>query len=100
MHTVYSQYVMSKKSTELPVSRQVFVEVLKEQKVDIHAPRKDQCDTCVGFDLNLINRKEYDMHLIKKDEARNAKNVAKASGSEMRMIVTIDLQSILLAPKI
>ena len=75
MHQTYSKYVNEK--GEEPVSRQVFVDVLKEKKIDIHSPRKDQCDVCVSYKCKMVSQEEYDLHLVKKNEARAAKNSAQ-----------------------
>src|SRR6478609_3846474 len=79
MHSVYSKHVL--KNGEQPVSRQIFTEVLKENKIDIHSPRKDQCDICVSYKCQAVSQAEYDLHIVKKDEARLANNNVKASAS-------------------
>jgi len=71
MHNIYLQALITSDISAKPVSRQVFVEVMKDQKLDIHAPRKDQCDTCLGFDLKSITKEQYDVHIAKKNEARD-----------------------------
>jgi len=99
MHEIYCEHV-SKTTDEKPVSRQVFVEILRENKIDIHQPRKDQCDTCTSFKVGTLSKEEYSVHIQKKDEARDAKNDAKKSASEEKVVLTMDLQSVLIAPKI
>jgi hypothetical protein len=76
------------------------MEILRERNIDIHAPRKDQCDLCCGYELGNIPIEEYESHIIRKDEARMAKAAAKDSCSNSRIIITMDLQSVLLAPKL
>jgi len=46
------------------------MEMLKEHKVDIHSPSKDQCDTCVSFNLSALPKEQCDEHFIKINEAR------------------------------
>jgi len=45
-----------------------------------------------------LSQSEYDAHIVKKDEARNAKNTLKASASSEMVVITMDLQSVLLSP--
>lgn len=98
IHSVYSEYITAKGL--LPVSRQVFVEVMKEKNIDIHSPRKDQCDICTQFNVSSVSRVEYDLHVVMKNEARQAKNEAKGLCCAEKVVITMDLQSVLLAPKI
>jgi len=56
--------------------------MLKKHKVDIHSPSEDQCDTCVSFNLRAFSKEQYGKHFIKVNEACEAKNVVKTSGSE------------------
>jgi len=101
LNNMYDVYTENAKERGIePLSRQVFVGILKEKKIGIHLPRKDQCDTCTSFNVGAVSRDEYNRHIEKKDEARRAKNEAKASCGPEKMVITMDLQSILLCPKI
>ena len=98
MHALYTEDITANK--EKPMCYQTFVDVLHEMKVSIHYPRKDQCDTCFEFKAGAISQEDYDIHIIKKCEARNAKKTAKESASDRKLVVTMDLRSVLLTPKI
>lgn len=98
MYKVYLDYAQSKKSK--PVCRQIFCDILEEKKVSIHKPRKDQCDTCCSYQTGNVGQDAYEEHIIKKDEARMAKNEAKQKCSDNVVVLTMDVQSVLLAPKL
>ena len=100
MHTVYSEYQTSQTSQRQPVGRHVFVDVMKEMNIDIHQPRKDQCDVCCSFKTGNIMKQEYDDHVIKKNEAYAAKEIAKKIVDSETVVVTMDLQSVLLSPRL
>lgn len=76
-----------------------FKKFLDTQNIAIHMPRKDQCDVCCGYKTKHISQQEYENHIRKKDEARAAKNEAKQSASKSKVVITMDLQSVLLSPK-
>ena len=80
------------------VSRHLFADILEERKISIHSPRKDQCDTCWGYKTGQIDEDEYTEHRAKQQEAREAKKKAKAKADDNTLVVTMDLQSVLLAP--
>ena len=98
MHEVYVSYMQSE--NKQVVSRQIFVEVVKDMKIAIHTPRKDQCDTCCEYKTGNLSQEEYAAHIIKKDEAHTAKKAAKEQASGGTVVVTMDLQSVLLAPRL
>ena len=100
MHEVYSAWCRENAPGSEPVSRQIFAEVLDGNKISIHQPRKDQCDTCYAFKVGQIDNATYVAHREKQQEARDAKKAAKESASENKLVVTMDVQSTLLAPNL
>lgn len=82
-----------------PIGRKLFTEVLIEENIAIHQPRKDQCDLCCSFKLGNIDEGTYQAHVAKKDRARATKKAEEESASEEKLVVTMDLQSVLLCPK-
>lgn len=82
------------------VSRTTFVKALKQENIAIHHPRKDQCDTCCSFKSGNISQTEYDDHILKKNEARQAKEDAIGLANNKTAVITVDVQSVLLAPKL
>ena len=81
------------------VGRMQFTAILKKQKISIHHPRKDQCDICSGFKVGTIDDEEYRNHIKRKDDARAAKRGAKESANSEKLVITMDLQSVLVCPK-
>ncbi|KAJ8891999.1 hypothetical protein PR048_004564, partial [Dryococelus australis] len=77
----------------------LFSEIMKEKHIAIHMPRKNQCNVWCSYKVGMVSQIEYDLHIKKKEDARAAKNAAKASTSEEKLVVTMDLQSVLLCPK-
>lgn len=79
-----------------PVSLTLFVYVFEEMNLSIFSPKKDECDLCVGYRTKNIQQEEYDIHILKKEEARSEKDKDKDSHNR---VFTVDLQSVLLCPK-
>lgn len=98
LHEVYTEWCLERKVTA--AGRTLFTNFLKKKNVAIHMPRKDQCDICCGYKAKQISEEAYQNHIRKKDEARLAKNTAKESASEEKLVFTMDLQSVLLCPKL
>ena len=98
MHQIYTMWCGENGCQ--PVSRQVFCEILDQENIAIFKPRKDQCDVCASFSLGHISQEDYDEHIIKKNEAQQAKKQAKELANEGTLVVTMDVQSVLLAPKL
>lgn len=71
-----------------------------KREKSIFKPRKDQCDICVGYNQGNIPDNIYQLHtgIIKKDEARAAKTETTNKISHDVIVVSMDMQSILLCP--
>lgn len=98
---VYKEYKkFCLEQNKKPVGRTLFQKILKSEAIAIHKPRKDQCDICCSWKTGNISEEDYNTHIKKKNEAEIAKRDAKESMSEEKLVVTMDLQSVLLAPKL
>ncbi|KAL4714224.1 hypothetical protein ACJJTC_009576 [Scirpophaga incertulas] len=98
MHAVYSEWCQE---NQFPaVQRKKFCEILEIQKISIFKPRKDQCDTCVSYKEGNLDEATYQTHILKKTEARDAKQRAISEASSEHCVVTMDLQSVQLCPKL
>lgn len=97
MYNVYNEWCNT--SNHILAGRMYFDRVIKENNIAIHAPRKDQCDICSSFRIKNITAAEYNIHIEAKTAARNAKAAAKESANEETLVLTMDLQSVLLCPK-
>ncbi|CAG4936433.1 unnamed protein product [Parnassius apollo] len=98
MHDVFVEWC--REHSYRAASRPTFLRVLKQENIAILHSRKDQCDTCCSFKAGNISQNEYDDHIIKKNEARQAKKDAIESANEKVVVITVDVQSVLLAPKL
>jgi hypothetical protein len=98
MHNIYKGCCLENNLDA--VNRNIFSKILHEEKISIHRPRKDQCNLCFGFKLGNVNEEDYELHIKKKEERRIAKSEAKECANSKRMFITMDLQSVLLCPKI
>jgi hypothetical protein len=96
MYYVYANFARSKGTR--PVCRQIFTRILEENKISIHVPRKDQCDMCCSHSAGNVAQDEYEDHILKKEEAHMAKENAKEQCNNKTVVVTMDAQSVLLAP--
>lgn len=97
MHNVFEQ--SCKQNSVRSVSRTFFLVVLKDLNIKIHHPRKDQCDICCGYEVKMVTPEIYQKHIEMKNEVREAKNAAKNAANDNHLVLTIDLQSVLLCPK-
>ena len=97
MYAAYYDY--AKEHNIEIISRQLFCDILEEKKISIFKPRKDQCDICCGFETGNVEITEYENHILKVREAEMAKEEAKNNCNQTRVVVTMDVQSILLCPR-
>lgn len=100
MYSVYKDYIEKESLNVQPVSRQVFSSILKQSNISIHVPRKDQCDICCMHEVGTIEESAYHRHILKKNICRDAKNEAKLSACDSHVVITVDLQSVLLSPRL
>lgn len=98
MHEIYKEWCQT--TSTASVERKKFCEILEKERISVFKPRKDQCDTCVAYKEGNLSEQEYNRHIQKKDDARKAKENAMASISERTLVATMDVQSVLLCPKL
>lgn len=96
MIRVYSAWIIEQGF--LSASKTLFLNTLKSEKISIHKPRKDQCDVCCGHKNGTIEENEYNAHLERKNLAREEKNHEKSLASNTKIVITMDLESVLLCP--
>lgn len=80
------------------VSITTFCSVFNEMGLSLYRPKKDQCEVCMGYKTKNITDEIYQEHLVLKEEARSEKSKDKLSEND-NIVLTMDLQSVLLAPK-
>jgi len=74
----------------------LFNQVFAEQNIGLFKPKKDLCDVCEIYKHNNISKEKYDLHIIKKKEARE--EMKKDLLDDGCMVFTMDLESVMLAP--
>lgn len=97
MFNVFKEWCVSENIT--PFSCTLFRETLNANNIKIHQPRKDQCDLCIGYKMDTILEAEYNEHIERKNSAREEKNKHKSTVSNKKVVITMDLESVLLCPK-
>ena len=83
MYAIYYDY--AKEHNIEIISRQLFCDILKEKKISIFKPRKDQCDICYGFKTGNVEITEYENHILKVREAEMTKEEAKNNCNPTRV---------------
>lgn len=99
MYKEFSRWVKEELSKEVPRDT-LFRRVLKNENIYIHKPRKDQCDICTGHKtkIDAVDEITYQNHIQRKDNTRTEKNKKKIEASDKNIVVTMDLESVLLCP--
>ena len=82
------------------LSRQVFTRIFKELNLSLFHPKKDQCNTCCAFKAGNIDADTWKHHCNKKDTARAMKEKDKEEAGEKNLVTCMDLQGLLLCPKL
>lgn len=99
LYRVYKIYCQERNVEPVVPSR--FKQEIKALNIAIHSPKKDQCDVCVGHQSGNVDEGEYQTHIQRKTEARDAKaedkKLAQENPEELT-IMTMDVQAVKLAP--
>ncbi|CAH1108134.1 unnamed protein product [Psylliodes chrysocephalus] len=79
-----------------------FKKQMKINNIFVYKPKKDQCDVCIGYKTKNVSQRNYETHIKRKDEARKEKEGDKKIAMKMEnrviAVLTMDLQSVKLAP--
>lgn len=98
---VHSVYCRAAEEQNLrPFSRQIFTDEFHRLNIGLYQPKKDQCNTCCAFKAGNLSDEEWQHHLLQKEEARSEKATDKSSENEKTMVLCMDLQALLLCPKL
>lgn len=78
------------------------MQCIKELKLDIYTPKKDQCNECTLFKNGSLAEEDYNKRIDRKNAARQEKVEDKAKAQEDRSVLTyaMDLKAVLLAPRL
>lgn len=82
-----------------PLALTTFRLEFENQNLSVFLPKKDRCETCGVFEAKNLSENVYNLHRQKVDEARKEKEADKGNVDECVMVLTMDLQSVLLSPK-
>lgn len=100
MHALYEEY-RNKCGTDKAASRKIFNEVFSEMNLSLFSPKKDQCDLCCGFEVGNVPLETYNQHQERKNAAREkGRDKTSAIENSSIKVITMDVQSVLLAPKL
>lgn len=94
LYKFYKQWCQT--NSTLSVSIASFSHVFEEMNLSLFQPKKDECDICVAHRTGNLAQDIYEIHQLKKKEAREEKAKDKESDNK---VFCMDLQSVLLAPK-
>ena len=80
----------------------LFYNVFDEMNLSLYVPKKDQCDKCIEHSVGNITEEEHYEHMCKKQEAydEKARDKSICLEDETRKVIAIDLQAVLLCPKL
>ena len=100
LHTEYQRKMAEESKPALKMTQ--FTIVFKKMNLSLYRPKKDLCDTCCGYEAKTVSEADYVEHIRRKDEARDAKERDKDRTRTERnlKVLTVDLQSLLLCPKL
>jgi hypothetical protein len=80
-----------------PCSIKVFRDIFNDLNLSLFNPKKDQCDLCCTYEAGNLAVHDYENHCLRKECARNEKARDKENN---QFVFTMDLQSVLLAPRV
>ena len=84
------------------LSRFRFMEEFNCMNLSLFQPRKDRCDECIKFEEGNLSEEEYNAHRMKAKRAQEekARDKVRAGNEQGVKCVTMDLQSVLLCPRL
>lgn len=93
----YKTYCLE--NEEPQVCRYTFEDRFHKKNLALYTLKKDMCDVCSSHKAGNLNEADYQMHIIKKDRARNEKtqDKEKAHAGEF-ILLTMDLEAVKVCP--
>ncbi|CAG9820719.1 unnamed protein product [Phaedon cochleariae] len=81
------------------LARKQFLEIFRSKNLGLFQPKKDQCDTCIGYKQKHVSEEIYAGHVKRKDEKREQKKLEKEKAIRGEQLTyTMDLQAVKLSP--
>lgn len=103
MSSLYKEYKNYCEPNNIKIAhRKVLETVFSEMNLSLYKPKKDQCDLCCSYEMGNLEEGVYQVHIQRKNRARAEKESDKEKASEdpSLKVITMDLQSVLLCPKL
>jgi len=94
-----------------PLGHQMLRSECNNLNIALYQPKTDQCDTCLGHEAGNVSDEIFDLHIKRKETAREHKSADKAKAIESAReqdaprrpryhVITMDLHSFLLSPSL
>lgn len=79
----------------------MLIQEFNSLNLGLFKPKKDQCDICCGYQTQNVSEEDYNFHIQRKTEARKEKEADKKNADKgEKLVVTMDLQALLLCPRL
>lgn len=96
---IYNVYKDKSNDGLIPFSKIFFRNYMKDKKLSIFSPRKDQCDLCCAYQFGNISENKYAFHIASKNRARQEKEFDKTKAKLNECYsFCMDLQAVQLCP--
>lgn len=97
LNKAYQKYCTE--TSQPNVSRFTFEKNFHEKNLSLFTLKKDMCDTCSSYNSGNLNESDYQIHVIKKNRARQEKeeDKKKAAAGEF-LLLTMDLEAVKICP--
>ncbi|CAH1098426.1 unnamed protein product [Psylliodes chrysocephalus] len=97
-NALYNFYVSDwcKSHSIEPLSRTNFNDAFKMRNMALFRPKKDECEKCASYKVETVTEEDYQLHMVRKKEARLEKDKDK---KEHSFVFTADMQAVFMAPK-
>ncbi|KAJ8390526.1 hypothetical protein AAFF_G00103230 [Aldrovandia affinis] len=84
------------------LSQQVFMDKFNQMNLALYHPQKDECDMSCSYKASNIPEDVWQTHCLKKEETQQGKEADKQTAKDgvKTMVVCMDLQALLLSPKL
>lgn len=99
LYELYKTWSSTNYPDDRPLCIALFHQIFSDLSLSLFLPKKDECDLCVSHRTKNVEDEEYNLHQMKKQEARTEKDQDKNSSSDDFKVFTMDMQAVLLSPK-
>lgn len=94
---VYQEYCASENMPS--VSRCTFEKQFHDKNLSLMTLKKDMCDVCSSYIAGNMDEADYQVHVIKKNRAREEKSIDKQKAANKEcVLLTMDLEAVKVCP--